>query len=345
MSTGTTEVPEEQLTSPGTVMGTIAYMSPEQVQGRSSGRAHGSVFLWRGAVRDGDRGSALPGRYLGVIAEAILHRTPVAPVRLNPAVPPKLEEIIHKALEKDRKLRYQNVAKIGTDLQRLKRESDSSRTAAATAETGLRSARQSVRWAVVIGATAVVFGLAVVGWLFSPRSARALTDKDTIVLADFANTTGDTVFDGTLRQGLSVQLEQSPFLSLVSDERIQQALRLMGKPADAKLTPDIARDLCQRVGSKAYLSGSIANLGSQYVLGLKAVNCLTGDTLAEGQERATGKEQVLSAMDKETPKLRAKLGESLNTVQKFDTPLEQATTPSLEAIQVYSLGERNSSMP
>jgi len=330
----------EQLTLLGTVMGTMTYMSPEQVRGEKLD-ARTDLFSFGVVLYEMVTG-VLPfrGETFGVIAEAILNRTPVAPVRLNPAVPPKLEEVIHKALEKDRKLRYQSVAEIRTDLQRLKRDSDSSRVAAATPEAVLKSTRKSVRWAVVIGATAVVFGLAVGGWLFSPRSAHALTDKDTILLADFANITGDTVFDGTLRQGLSVQLEQSPFLSLISDERIQQALRLMGKATDAKLTPDIARDLCQRVGSKAYLSGSIANLGSQYVLGLKAVNCLTGATLAEGQERAIGKEQILSAMDKATPKLRAKLGESLSTVQKFDTPLEQATTPSLEAIQVYSLGRK-----
>jgi tetratricopeptide (TPR) repeat protein len=330
----------EQLTLLGTVMGTMLYMSPEQVRGEELD-ARTDLFSFGVVLYEMVTG-VLPfrGETFGVIAEAILNRTPVAPVRLNPDIPPKLEVVIYKALEKNRKVRYQTVADIRRDLHGLKRDSDSTHAAVATAEAGLRPARKSVRWAVVIVATALVFGLAAGVWLFFPRSAGALTDKDTIVLGDFANATGDSVFDGTLRQGLSVQLEQSPFLSLVSDERIQQTLRLMGKPADAKLTPEIARDLCQRVGSKVYLSGSIANLGSQYVLGLKAVNCLTGDTVAEGQERATGKEQVLSAMDKAAPKLRAKLGESLNTVQKFDTPLEQATTPSLEAIQVYSLGRK-----
>ena len=186
----------------------------------------------------------------------------------------------------------------------------------------------------------LVSGLAVGGWLQYTRKTHALSEKDSIVLADFTNTTGDTVFDGTLRQGLAVQLEQSPFLSLVSDERIQQTLRLMGQPADAKLTPEIARDLCQRTESAAVLDGSIANLGSQYVLGLKAVSCRTGDTVAEEQVRASSKEQVLLAMDKAVAKLRGKLGESLSTVQKFDTPVEQATTSSLEALQAYSLGRK-----
>ncbi len=172
----------------------------------------------------------------------------------------------------------------------------------------------------------------------SSRQAQRLTEKDTLVLADFTNTTGDAVFDGTLRQGLAVQLEQSPFLSLVSDQRIQQTLRLMGKPADAKLTPTIARELCLRTGSAAVMDGSITSLGSQYVLGLRAVNCRTGDTLAEEQERATGKERVLSVLDKAASNLRRKLGESLSTVEKLDTPLEEATTPSLEALQAFSLG-------
>jgi eukaryotic-like serine/threonine-protein kinase len=161
----------------------------------------------------------------------------------------------------------------------------------------------------------VIAGLGIGGWLYYARKAHALSDKDTIVLADFTNTTGDTVFDGTLRQGLAVQLEQSPFLRIISDQRIQQTLQMMGQPPDVRLTPEIARDVCQRSGSKAYLSGSIASLGNQYVLGLKAVNCVTGETLAEDQEQASGKEQVLSAMDKAAPKLRTKLGESLSTVR------------------------------
>jgi DNA-binding winged helix-turn-helix (wHTH) protein/tetratricopeptide (TPR) repeat protein len=186
----------------------------------------------------------------------------------------------------------------------------------------------------------VIAGLGIGGWIYYPRKAHVLSDADTVVLADFTNTTGDMVFDSTLRQGLAVQLEQSPFLRIISDQQIQHTLKMMGQPPDARLTPEIARDLCQRSGSKAYLSGSIASLGSQYVLGLRAVNCVTGETLAEEQERASGKEQVLSAMDKAAPKLRTKLGESLTTVQKFDTPLTLATTPSLEALQAYSLGHK-----
>ncbi|MGB2886094.1 MAG: protein kinase [Candidatus Acidiferrales bacterium] len=332
----------EQLTRLGTAIGTITYMSPEQVRGEELD-ARTDLFSFGVVLYEMVTG-VLPfrGETSAVIAEAILNRKPVAPVRLNPDLSPKLEEIVNKALEKDRKLRYQSATEIRTDLQRLKRDSDSGRAAVAAAEASVKPATKSTRfrWGTVTGATLLVIGLAASGWLFFSRKVHALTDKDTIVLADFTNTTGEAVFDGTLRQALTVQLEQSPFLSFVSEQRIQQTLRLMGQPADARLTPEITRELCQRTDSAAVLDGSIANLGSQYVLGLKAVNCRTGDSLAEEQERATGKEQVLAAMDKAAVKLRKKLGESLSTAQKFDTPVEQATTPSLEALQLYSLGRK-----
>jgi eukaryotic-like serine/threonine-protein kinase len=265
-----------------------------------------------------------------------LNRAPVAPVRLNPDVPPKLEEVINKALEKDRRLRYQNAADIRTDLQRLLRDSDSSRTTAPTAQVESKPAATFPRWWIVIGAAILLIGLAVGARLLFPRKVHALTDKDTIVLADFTNTTGDPVFDGTLRQGMMVQLEQSPFLSLVSDQRIQKTLTLMGRPAEARLTPEIGREVCQRTGSAAVLDGSIASLGTQYVLGLRAVNCRTGESIDAEQVQAARKEDVLNALSQVASRFRTRVGESLATVKQYDTPLAEATTPSLEALKAYS---------
>jgi len=206
--------------------------------------------------------------------------------------------------------------------------------------TSSNTAMKSPRWGLVAATLAVVIGLAVSGGLFFTRKAHALTDKDTIVLAEFGNTTGDAVFDGTLSQGLSVQLEQSPFLSIISDEQVQQTLQMMGQKPDARLTPEISRELCQRTGSAADLEGSIAQIGTQYLLTLRAVNCGSGATLASTEARASDKNHVLDALGTTASEIRNKLGESLNTVQKFDTPLEQATTPSLEALKAFSTGRR-----
>jgi serine/threonine protein kinase/tetratricopeptide (TPR) repeat protein len=332
----------EQLTQHGTAMGTLQYMSPEQVRGEELD-ARSDLFSF-GVVLYEMATGVLPfrGETSGVIAEAILNRSPVAPVRLNPDLSSKLEEITIKGLEKDRKLRYQSAADMRTDLQRLKRDSDSSRAAATTAQVepkpSVKSAR--FRWATVTGATIVVIALVVGGWLFFSRKAHALTDRDTVVLADFTNTTGDPVFDGALRQGLAVQLQQSPFMSLISEDSIQRTLRQMGQPSDAKITPQTAREICQRTASAAVLQGSIAKLGSQYVIGLSAVNCQNGDTLAQVQVKAASKEEVLNGLDHGAARLRERLGESLNSIQKFDTPIAQATTSSFEALKAFSLASR-----
>jgi serine/threonine protein kinase/tetratricopeptide (TPR) repeat protein len=336
---------EQSLTSPGSTLGTMAYMSPEQARGEELD-ARTDLFSLGVVLYEMATGRmAFPGNTTAIVHEAILNRGPTPLARVNPDLSPELERIANKALEKDRKLRYQSAGEIRTDLQRLKRDSDWARSPASTTQVKPRPTSKFTRsrWIAVTGATVVVIGLCVSGWLFFTRKAHALTDKDTIVLADFTNTTGDAVFDGTLRQGLAVQLEQSPFLSLVSDQRIRQNLLLMDQSADARLTPAIAQELCQRAGSKAYISGSIASLGSQYVLGLKAASCRTGDSLAEEQVTADGKERVMKVLSEASANLRRKLGESLNTVQKFDTPLEEATTRSLEALQAYSLGRKTMS--
>jgi Flp pilus assembly protein TadD/predicted Ser/Thr protein kinase len=338
MPTATSE--ELLLTSPGTAMGTMAYMSPEQARGEVLD-ARTDLFSFGAVLYEMATGQmAFPGSTAAIIHDGILNRSPVPAARLNPEIPPKVENVITKALEKDRTLRYQSAAEIRTDLQRLKRDKESAQLpAGATTGLGTRGLVGN-RWKVLVpAAVAVLMVVAVSGYLYFDRAPK-LTEKDTIVLADFTNKTGDSVFDDALRQGLAVQLEQSPFFSLVSDQHIQQTLRQMGQPPDARLTPEIARALCQRTASAAVLDGSIESLGSQYVLGLKAVNCRSGDSLAQELATADGKERVLKALGEAAANLRGRLGESLRTVEKFNTPLEQVTTPSLEALQAYSLGDK-----
>jgi hypothetical protein len=255
-------------------------------------------------------------------------------VRLNPDIPPKLEEIINKCLEKYRNLRYQHAADIRADLQRLKRDTESARMVVATDGA---TTRLPMRWNVTLS-VALTLVVLIVGGYFYLHHPPKLTEKDTIVLADFTNTTGDSVLDDTLKQGLAVQLAQSPLLNILSDQQIRSVLTEMTRSPDEHLSPTIAREICERSGSKAYITGSIANLGPQYVIGLNAVNCATGDVLARAQVEAAGKQQVLAAVGNAAANLRNNLGESLNSIEKFDVPLAQATTSSLEALKAYSLG-------
>jgi serine/threonine protein kinase/tetratricopeptide (TPR) repeat protein len=324
---------ETSLTSPGAAAGTLAYMSPEQVRAKELD-ARTDLFSF-GVVLYEMATGVLPfqGESTGVIFEAILNRAPLPPVRLNPKAAPELERIIAKCLEKDRNLRYQYASEIRADLQRLKRDTESGRLPAA-ASAGATN-HLGMRWKVIIPVALAVVALAVRGYFYL-HSAPTLTDKDMIVLADFDNKTGDPVFDDTLRQGLAVQLKQSPFLSLISDQKIRQTLQLMGKPPDQKLTAELTREVCERTGSAAMLTGSIASLGTSYVLGLRAVSCSTGDTLDEQQVQSEKKEGVLNAVSDMAGKFRLRAGESRAAIQQNNVPLREATTSSLEALKAYT---------
>jgi tetratricopeptide (TPR) repeat protein len=247
---------------------------------------------------------------------------------------PELERITGKCLEKEPENRYQSAKELAIDLRRLLTPS-----AANVAEVPVGGRKL---WKVIVPGAVILVAAVIGGTLYfrSRPSTIRLTDKDTIVLSDFDNKTGDAVFDDTLKQGLSVQLEQSPFLDMLSERRVNETLKLMGRSADDRLTANVTREVCERTDSKAMLTGSIAGLGSQYVIGLKAVDCNTGDVLAEAQEQAAGKEAVLKALDNAAVSLRSKLGESLSSLEKYATPLEEATTPSLEALKAYSVGHK-----
>ena len=319
------------ITQPGATAGTPEYMSPEQVAGADLD-ARSDLFSFGAVLYEMATGTRpFRGGTAGVLSHAILSETPTAAVRLNPAVPQPLEDIIAKCLEKDRSLRYQHAADLRADLQRLKRDSESRLPTLVPS----KEKRPTRKWivAVAVAAVAIVGSIIVATYLHRPPK---LTDKDTVVLAEFANSTGDAVFDETLREGLAVQLQQSPYLSLVSDQRIQQALRTMKKPTSARITGDVAREVCERLASAAYLEGSIATLGTQYVLNLRATDCQTGEVLDQQQAQAARKEDVLKVLGDLAVRFRTWAGESRAMLAKHNTPLETATTSSLEALKAYS---------
>ena len=383
-SLNTQTVDADHLTSPGTMVGTVAYMSPEQVRAKELD-ARSDLFSFGAVLYEMATGD-LPfhGESSAMICEAIVNRPPVAVVRLNHDVPAELERIINRALEKDRNLRYQSAADMRSELQRLKRDTETGRFAAASSGTvavaqqsgtGVEQAKvaqpaspasasspalvsspssSAVKvaevpvagkkpWKVLVPAALVLVAVAIAGaFYFRSRSttptakATPLTEKDTVVLADFDNKTGDTVFDDALKQALKVELEQSPFLNVLSDRKISETLRMMGRPTNERITVDVGRELCLRTGSKALLGGEISSLGSHYLIAVNAVACSNGDTLATEQVDAASKEEVLKSLSRAASSLRVKLGESLPSVQKFDVPIE-ATTSSLEALKNYSM--------
>jgi serine/threonine protein kinase/tetratricopeptide (TPR) repeat protein len=369
-------IAEKDLTGKNIALGTVSYMSPEQVAGKPLDE-RSDLFSFGVTLYEMASGRMPFDRdTTGATYGAILYEGAGLPSQWNPEVPPPLDAIIAKALEKDRNLRYQHASEMRSDLQRLRRDSETraavsnsgsaavivpgsgSQTSAANATAspsatgvqGSQTARQAIsielpatrerRIWIPVAVIVLLAALVAAGLYYRVHQTQPLTEKDTIVLADFANRTGDVVFDDALKQALSVALSQSPFLNVLSENKVAATLQLMSRPVDTTLTPEVARELCLRAGSKAYIAGSIAVLGTQYVLGLQAVSCQSGEKLAQEQATTSAKEKVLDTLGDIASRLRAKLGESLATVQKFDVRLEQATTASLDALRQYSLGEK-----
>jgi serine/threonine protein kinase/tetratricopeptide (TPR) repeat protein len=331
---------EQSLSSPGVLLGTLPYMSPEQIRGEPVD-ARTDLFSFGAVLYEMATGTrAFQGETFGAVIGKILQRIPPPATLLNPFLPPAAEPIINKALEKNPSLRYQSASELRTDLQRLKCETESGQAVAVTLLSRLLSTLGKVdrKWMLSIAA-ALFLVIAGVIFFVHQRESVALGETDWVLVSDFVNATGDPVFDGSLKQAITVKLSESPYFNVVLDSATRQTLGLMGRSADERVVPPLAREVCERQGAKVVVGGSIVALGNKYVVDLDATNCLTGASIAHEEREAQNRDQVLKTLGLSVPSIRRRLGESLSSIEKFDTPIEEATTTSLSALKAYTQGD------
>jgi eukaryotic-like serine/threonine-protein kinase len=320
----------------------VAYISPEQARGKQLD-ARSDLFSLGVMLYEMATGTVpFRGDTPALVFDALLNRTPVTPTRLNPLLPVKLQVILNKLLEKSRDARFQSAKEVSADLKRVQRsihlDAITNSVTASPVHPPLRPAKTG-RIGKYLSALALLAAVVAGGAFLYMKRQRALTEKDAILLTDFVNTTADPVWDVTLKKAVAVDLEQSPYLNVFPEGKARQTLRFMGRAPEERISLETGREICQRVGVKAMLTGTISNLGTQYVLTLQAMNAATGDILARAEAQANDKRSVLNALHRADSELRSKLGESLASVQKYDKMLSEATTPSLEALHAFTMGD------